>query len=131
MWNSSSIDITDLVLKEQMIQKHFKDELTGVGNREALFHALRLNLKEKWLILINLVGFSEINDYLGFDIGDELLKHIAHVLLYGFYDQKGMVFRINGDEFAVLLYEETLMRKEGLHDEIKKIVRDLEKRELS
>lgn len=125
---TSSIDITDLVLKEQMIQKHFKDELTGVGNREALFHALRLNLKEKCLVLINLVGFSEINDYLGFDIGDELLKHIAHVLLYGFYDQKGMVFRINGDEFAVLLHEETLMRKEGLHDEIKKIVRDLEKR---
>ena len=81
----SSINITDLILKEQIIEQHFKDELTGFGNREALFHRLRLDKSAKLLVLINLVGFSEINDYLGYDVGDELLKQINLVKQIIFY----------------------------------------------
>ncbi|AFL67610.1 EAL domain-containing protein [Sulfurospirillum barnesii] len=120
--------ITELVLKDQIIEKHFKDELTGFGNREALFYRLSLHEKKQLLILFNVVGFSEINDYLGYDVGDALLKNIAQFLMHSFQEHLDVVFRTNGDEFAVLLshydFEESLLMKER----IKKIVHELEKK---
>lgn len=123
---TSSIDITDLILKEQMIEQHFKDELTGFGNREALFHRLRMDAGQKLLVLLNLVGFSEINDYLGYDVGDDLLKQIADFLMKTFDTHSDVVFRINGDEFAVLLVEDDQKMFHNLRDKIKRMIRSLE-----
>ncbi|MBP1682209.1 MAG: putative diguanylate cyclase [Proteobacteria bacterium] len=125
---TSSIDITDLIIKEQIIEQHFKDELTGFGNREALFHKLRLDQSAKLLILLNLVGFSEINDYLGYDVGDELLKQIANFLMNMFDDHPDVVFRINGDEFAVLLVEDDQKMFRNFRDKIKRMIHNLEKK---
>lgn len=125
---TSSIDITDLIIKEQIIEQHFKDELTGFGNREALFHRLRLDQSAKLLILLNLVGFSEINDYLGYDVGDELLKQIANFLMNMFDDHPDVVFRINGDEFAVLLVEDDQKMFRNFRDKIKRMIHNLEKK---
>lgn len=119
-------DITDLVLKEQLIEQHFKDELTGFGNREALFHRLRTDAGQKLLVLLNLVGFSEINDYLGYDVGDDLLKQIADFLMQTFDNHSDVVFRINGDEFAVLLAERDQKMFHNLRDKIKRMIRSLE-----
>lgn len=121
-------DITDLVLKEKLIQKHFKDELTGFGNREALFHRLRLDESPKLLILLNLIGFSEINDYLGYDVGDELLKQIASFLMHSCNNHADVVFRINGDEFAVLLTSQDIQTLSNTHDHIKHMIHSLEKK---
>jgi len=123
---TSSIDITDLVLKEQIIEQHFKDELTGFGNREALFHRLRTDEGQKLLILLNLVGFSEINDYLGYDVGDDLLKQIADFLMQTFDNHSDVVFRINGDEFAVLLAECDQKMFHKLREKIKRMIHSLE-----
>jgi diguanylate cyclase (GGDEF)-like protein/PAS domain S-box-containing protein len=125
---TSSIDITDLILKEQLIEQHFKDELTGFGNREALFHRLRLDTQQKLLVLLNLVGFSEINDYLGYDVGDDLLKQIANFLVRTFDNHAEVVFRINGDEFAVLLVEDDQKILHTLHEKIKRMIHSLEKK---
>ncbi|MCD8478302.1 MAG: diguanylate cyclase [Sulfurospirillum sp.] len=120
-------DITELVLKERIIEKHFKDELTGFGNREALFYRLNLDHQPKLLVLINLVRFSEINDYLGYDVGDELLKRVAHFLVMSFYHYSDVVFRINGDEFAILLCGNEF-RNDGIEAFITKSVKELEKK---
>ena len=124
----SSINITDLILKEQIIEQHFKDELTGFGNREALFHRLRLDKSAKLLVLINLVGFSEINDYLGYDVGDELLKQIANFLMHMFDEHSNVVYRINGDEFAILLVENDQKIFRNFRDKIKRMIHNLEKK---
>ena len=122
-------DITDLILKEQLIEQHFKDELTGFGNREALFHRLRMDdTCAKLLILLNLVEFSEINDYLGYDIGDELLKQVAHFLMKTFDDNRDVIFRINGDEFAILLVTEDCKTFRNVRDKIKRLIHNLEKK---
>ncbi|ATB68437.1 putative diguanylate cyclase [Sulfurospirillum diekertiae] len=121
-------DITDLIVKEQLIEQHFKDELTGFGNREALFHRLRLDHNTKLLILLNLIGFSEINDYLGYDVGDELLKQIAHFLMKSFNSHADVVFRINGDEFAVLLTSQDIKMISTARDNIKQMIHSLEKK---
>jgi len=121
-------DITDLIVKDQLIEQHFKDELTGFGNREALFHRLRLDHNTKLLILLNLIGFSEINDYLGYDVGDELLKQIAHFLMKSFNSHADVVFRINGDEFAVLLTSQDIKIISTARDNIKQMIHSLEKK---
>ena len=120
-------DITDLVLKERIIERHFRDELTGFGNREALFYRLNLDHQPKVLVLINLVGFSEINDYLGYDVGDELLKYVGRFLATSFHNCSDVVFRINGDEFAILLCGNDL-KNDGIDAFITKSVKELEKK---
>lgn len=121
-------DITDLILKEQLIEQHFKDELTGYGNREALFHRMRLDESAKLLILLNLVEFSEINDYLGYDVGDELLQHVAHFLVETFDGHPDAVFRINGDEFAILLMEQDPKSFRNMRDKVKRLIHHIEKK---
>ena len=121
-------DITDLILKEQLIEQHFKDELTGYGNREALFHRMRLDESAKLLILLNLVEFSEINDYLGYDVGDELLQQVADFLVETFDGHPDTVFRINGDEFAILLMEQDHKSFRSVRDKIKRLIHHLEKK---
>jgi len=121
-------DITDLILKEQLIEQHFKDELTGYGNREALFHKMRLDESAKLLILLNLVEFSEINDYLGYDVGDELLQDVAHFLVETFDGHPDAVFRINGDEFAVLLMEKDPKNFRNVRDKVKRLIHRIEKK---
>ena len=128
---SASFDITELILKEKLIQQHFRDELTGVNNREALFHHIHIDRGNKLLILLNLVGFSEINDYLGYDVGDTLLKQIASFLIKSFENKENVVFRINGDEFAVLLGKEDLNAFKNIRDKIKKTIQNLEKKVFS
>ncbi|AOO64107.1 EAL domain-containing protein [Sulfurospirillum halorespirans] len=121
-------DITDLILKEQLIEQHFKDELTGYGNREALFHRMRLDESAKLLILLNLVEFSEINDYLGYDVGDELLQQVAHFLVETFDGHPDVVFRINGDEFAILLMDQDPKSFRNVRDKVKRLIHHLEKK---
>ncbi len=124
---SSSMDITEIILKDKIIQEQWLDELTGLGNRQALFHEIRLDDREKLLVLINLVGFSEINDYLGYDVGDELLKHIGALLSHSFDENHQVAFRINGDEFALLLKENDTAWKKLVYEKVQRIIQHLEK----
>jgi diguanylate cyclase (GGDEF)-like protein len=86
----------------------YHDRLTGLPNRihlqdrlgEAL--AARADDHGMALLLIDLDGFKEVNDTLGHQIGDELLKLVGDRLR----DTAGhgvTVARLGGDEFAVLL----------------------------
>jgi len=124
---SSSMDISEVIIKDEIIKEQRLDDLTGLGNREALFYEMHRDTTEKLLILINLVGFSEINDYLGYDIGDELLKQIGTMLAEGFDENHHVAFRINGDEFALLLKEHDSVWGKIGYEKIQRIIQYLEK----
>lgn len=80
-----------------------RDDLTGVGNRRAFVtHSQTLIRKAKpgslGLILLDVDGLKGLNDTCGHQAGDELLEKVAkHV------DARGMIYRIGGDEFAILV----------------------------
>lgn len=85
------------------------DTLTGLPNR-ALFHDL-LNRamiqaeREECLlavVFLDLDGFKNINDTLGHDWGDQLLKQIAHRISAA-VRRNDVVARQGGDEFTLLL----------------------------
>jgi len=82
------------------------DSLTGLPNRAALMSMLdRLSGQEDQegsIIFIDLDGFKEVNDFYGHEIGDRLLKGFGAGLATLVSDQ-GLVARVGGDEFVVLL----------------------------
>ncbi|MFN2528831.1 MAG: PAS domain S-box protein [Candidatus Baltobacteraceae bacterium] len=85
------------------------DSLTGLPNRLFLQERLRdaiesaqMNLRRVALIFFDLDRFKDVNDTLGHALGDRLLQVMAARLIETVAD-RGLVARMGGDEFAVLL----------------------------
>jgi diguanylate cyclase (GGDEF)-like protein/PAS domain S-box-containing protein len=89
----------------------YHDALTGLGNRkyfhESLTNSLeraRSNNQLLALMFLDLDGFKQVNDTLGHDTGDQLLKIVAQRLT-NTLRSTDIVSRLGGDEFTVLLPE--------------------------
>jgi len=115
-------DITDIVKKDQIIKESTVDRLTGIKNRQALMSILSKEENIPSLLLINIDRFSLINSYFGYDIGDELLKLFAKNLKK--ITQHQELFRISGDEFAILCMDTKYSKK--LKEKILQIITNLE-----
>jgi diguanylate cyclase (GGDEF)-like protein len=107
---SSLVDITHRkIVEERIWQAAHHDALTGLPNR-ALFQATletaisraQATGSSLGLILVDLDAFKEINDALGHDAGDVVLKEAARRLksVAGAGD---LVARLGGDEFVVVV----------------------------
>jgi len=79
------------------------DALTGLYNRSS-FEKLRETHEKRSiaLLLIDVDKFKSINDTYGHSVGDRILKKVSHMLKYTFREED-FVFRIGGDEFAVIM----------------------------
>ncbi len=106
----ASVDITESKRNQLLIEKlALFDHLTGLANRRSLHDDIQLfiaNPKEfgdKWYVLFcDLDAFKNVNDTLGHDAGDVLLKGIAQDLKkYSTKDIKP--YRQGGDEFVVVV----------------------------
>ncbi len=103
-------DISDLKQTEAKLQKlaHY-DALTGLANRvlieertsQAILSAKRGNYKVT-MLFIDLDNFKYINDTLGHDVGDKLLRKVAERFNALLRDTDTLA-RQGGDEFVVLL----------------------------
>jgi len=86
------------------------DPLTGLANRRllaermsmALAHARR-NKSAMAVVYLDLDGFKQINDTLGHDAGDVLLKMAAERLV-ATVREEDTVARLGGDEFTIALW---------------------------
>ncbi len=78
------------------------DALTGLGNRVLLQQALQAADGPLTLFFMDLDGFKTINDTLGHDAGDDLLKQVA-TRIRGLLRKDDVAVRLGGDEFVVLL----------------------------
>ena len=90
---------------EATLQQARHDELTGLPNR-AHFHELVRGALDTGrpaaVLLLDLDRFKEVNDTLGHEAGDHLLRQVATRLRAA--TQLGVtVARLGGDEFAILL----------------------------
>lgn len=101
------------------------DALTGLVNRRAFDRALRRATHRDGaaLVLLDVDGFKTINDVHGHPAGDEVLVHLAAVLRDQVRSDDAVVFRLGGDELAVLLpgctAETAARRAEGLLDAVR------------
>ena len=97
--------------EEALQQLAHNDILTGLPNRTLFYDRMEQALamtqrhKQKFAILfLDLDHFKEINDTLGHDMGDVLLKEVANRLL-GCVRRMDTVARMGGDEFTIILTE--------------------------
>ncbi|MGY1813322.1 putative bifunctional diguanylate cyclase/phosphodiesterase [Blastococcus sp. SYSU D00820] len=86
------------------------DPLTGLANRSAFFGRVEESCRRSAtqpghrtaVVYLDLDGFKAVNDDLGHDVGDALLRDVAAAL--GSVARPGdLVARLGGDEFAVCL----------------------------
>lgn len=105
-------DITERKESEEVIwrQANF-DMLTGLPNRRMFTDRLSQEIKKSHrssrqlaLLFLDLDRFKEVNDTLGHDIGDILLKEAA-MRLASCVRESDTVARLGGDEFTVILGE--------------------------
>ena len=83
------------------------DDLTGLANRRGLGAALAdASATQRALLLVDIDRFKQINDTLGHHAGDEVLLQVSARLLSAVPDE-AVIARIGGDEFAVLLGEDS------------------------
>lgn len=110
-------DITQKKASEELIwrQANF-DALTGLPNRRMFHEHLRQAMKKTdrtqlpmALVFVDLDHFKEINDTLGHDKGDMLLKEVASRLSSS-VRSTDTVARLGGDEFTVII---TQLRNAG------------------
>jgi diguanylate cyclase (GGDEF)-like protein/PAS domain S-box-containing protein len=98
------------------------DELTGIPNRYFIKQYIERISKEKsfisGLLFIDLDYFKIVNDTWGHQIGDLLLKKVA-VELKKTVGDRGVVARVGGDEFCVLI--NTLKTNDNFRHEIEQL----------
>ncbi len=124
-------DITERALSEEVIWKQANfDMLTGLPNRNMFHDRLKQEMiradrdnQSLALLLIDLDQFKEVNDTLGHDVGDELLRQAAR-RISGCVRNSDTVARLGGDEFTVILTE--LSKKSNIEDVTQKIIGTLE-----
>ncbi|MCM3079952.1 diguanylate cyclase domain-containing protein [Brevibacillus invocatus] len=84
----------------------FHDSLTGLNNRAALDErlesAISKNKGSTALLMIDLDNFKLVNDHLGHDTGDHLLKCVAQCLRKVSRNEDTPI-RLGGDEFVLIM----------------------------
>ena len=106
-------DITDLRIYQKKVEKQAQEDiLTGLYNRQACekdisleFHVAKKLDNQFAVLMIDLDDFASVNEGLGYKVGDDLLEYVAHSINDISYI-KGKVYRVGGDEFAVLVDHE-------------------------
>jgi diguanylate cyclase (GGDEF)-like protein/PAS domain S-box-containing protein len=104
------MDITERKLAEaQIAHLAFYDGLTNLPNRRLLLDRLgqaiaksRRNGQQGAVLFLDLDNFKRLNDTLGHDMGDQLLREVGARLLEVTRDAD-TVGRLGGDEFVILL----------------------------
>ena len=103
-------------LKEMAV----RDGLTGILNRKGFqdflqkeFHSAKRYHRQLSLIMIDVDNFKKINDSLGHQAGDFVLRELAKCLM-GSIRQADIVCRYGGDEFAILLPNTDIKQAEML-----------------
>jgi diguanylate cyclase (GGDEF)-like protein/PAS domain S-box-containing protein len=101
-------DVTERFRLQSRLRFHADhDPLTGLATRAVLAERLQLALDEPGrrpvgVCAIDIDGFRGVNDTLGHDIGDELLRAVAGRLRHDLAAEGHLVARAGGDEFVVL-----------------------------
>lgn len=124
--DQAAVALANARMLDQVRELAYYDSLTGLPNRlsykERLAYALEQASRNQKLVaafFIDLDHFSRINDTLGHEVGDQLLRHVASRLrscCREREDEVGPAFatlapevaRLGGDEFTVIM--------PGLHD---------------
>ena len=124
------LDITDRIQAETLLkEKAFRDPLTGLFNRHYFDETIQRELKRSQrykrpftLMMTDLRGFKQVNDRLGHQAGDQILREVAQ-LVQEQIRESDWVIRYGGDEFLIIL-PETGIQVEALAQRLRRVVEE-------
>lgn len=97
---------TDLTIARDAAQEEARtDDLTGIASRRAIMRYLDTAARAAnplTIALIDLDHFKQINDTLGHDAGDEVLRHLGRELA-GAFRNTDRAGRVGGEEFLLVM----------------------------
>lgn len=110
------------------------DALTGVRNR-ANFNKMSKDEFEKFvdnpkpmaILMFDIDHFKEFNDHYGHEIGDEVLRHVSHIVERELHVGKtnGLLFRYGGEEFIILLPNKDVDQASQIINRIDRTLKDM------
>lgn len=107
-------------LSEQLFFMSYHDALTGVFNRNCYkkdFEKFSSDFKNSiGIIYADINGLKKVNDELGHNAGDKLIKNVASILIACFKGHK--IYRVGGDEFVIVCKD---LSEEEFQSYIKKV----------
>ena len=105
--------IGNVRLREELRRQAARDALTGLFNRRHFDEYLARRLAEVVrtgrrfaLLMIDIDHFKAINDRYGHDVGDEVLRQVGRTL-QGIVRADEAVFRLGGEEFVMLINDDS------------------------
>lgn len=105
-FEASLKDITEQRMEEAELRLRANvDLLTGLANRARFYRVVEDTLsvpKPAAVFMVDLDGFKDVNDTLGHTLGDAVLKQVA-AQMARLVNAPGIVARIGGDEFAIIV----------------------------
>ena len=114
----------------QLADQAMYDALTGLANRALLNNRMEHEIdvckrenKSFGVVLMDLDRFKEVNDTLGHDVGDELLREVGR-RLKATVRAEDTVARLGGDEYVVLIHN---LDAQGAHVIADKILSALDR----
>ncbi|RED55504.1 putative bifunctional diguanylate cyclase/phosphodiesterase [Cohnella lupini] len=102
--------------REELRQVAFKDQLTGLPNRLALYENMTL-LKDASLFYVDLDDFKYTNDTLGHAFGDRLIREISTRLAEDLSPSE-QLYRLGGDEWVLV----TRLAKDRLQERAERLI---------
>ena len=120
-FRGSGSDLTEMTRSQAEVARLAEfDSLTGLANRAQMLQILEQSVAaprgrtgDCTLFLLDLDRFKNVNDTMGHPAGDALLREVA-VRLRRVVGERGIVGRLGGDEFKVVLPGPTERPKLGL-----------------
>lgn len=109
LWDGVGVDVTDEKrVEERLSYLAYHDPLTGLANRSLFGTSLRRAMAvaeaagdRVILLKVDLDSFKEVNELIGQQAGDMILKEIARRISDFAETRHGYAARMGGDEFAV------------------------------
>jgi two-component system cell cycle response regulator len=109
-------------LLESTQQRALTDPLTGLGNRRSAASELRRFLAESSrygtqlsVAVLDVDHFKRVNDTMGYDVGDMVLKAVARVIASEI-DRSDLAIRWGGEEFLIVLPHSAPQRARAVCD---------------
>ncbi len=104
------------------------DPLTQLSNRRHFFAEFQQRLKaggEVTIMVFDIDDFKQVNDSYGHQIGDEVIERVAHVAQQALSD-KHLMGRVGGEEFAVVLSDQSFNRSIEIAEAICSAIRNID-----
>ena len=127
-----SLAIANVRLRDELRDQSTRDSLTGLYNRRHFFERCRTAISNAvrsgeslGIISLDADFFKRINDNLGHEAGDEVLRRLGDVMS-SLFSGANVAARLGGEEFSVLLPGCSWKDTEIIAEDLRKKIEDLQ-----